>query len=217
MDNKPLSASPDHYTRLASLYDLLHYLQTFGQDHLWRREAALAVPKNARLVLDLCTGTGLTAAAICKHRPNCAVVGVDWNPMMLRKAERRLAKRCAVRFVQGDAQCLPFSDTTFDAVTSICALGGIPDLEAAAREIARVLVPGGTVFAVEMCTPPRPGLRRFLHKSLMELWITKFWAFRDVPLEAVLRSASMRIISSDFRMEFGLGSVCRVVARASGG
>ena len=43
----------------------------------------------------------------------------------------------------GDAQDLPYEDDSFDAAILITVLGEIPDQDAALREIARVLRPGG--------------------------------------------------------------------------
>jgi len=216
MGDSDFSATPRHYSRLVCVYDWLHSLQTFGRDRCWRREAALAVPTGARRVLDLCTGTGLTVAAVRQHRPESTVFGIDWNPAVLRRARRRFADDECVRLLQGDVEHLPFPDGTFDAVTAICALGGVTRPHVAVHEAARVLLPRGVFFAVDMCAPRKPGVRRLWHKTIVEPWIRMLWAFRDIPLEEITRAAPMGVTRCEYRMEFGLGSVCVVQAVREG-
>ena len=79
---------------------------------------------------------------------------------MARVAERGLANVVAT---QGDAQALPFDDSSVDAVVLITVLGEIPDQDAALREIARVLRPGGRLVVGELVGDPHytsPGALR---------------------------------------------------------
>ena len=50
----------------------------------------------------------------------------------------------------GDAERLPFRAEAFDLVVSYLSLIDIPDFEAAIREMARVLTPGGTLFIANL-------------------------------------------------------------------
>ena len=68
-----------------------------------------------------------------------------------RAAERGLWNLVATR---GDATALPYDDDSFDAVVLITVLGEIPDQEAALREIARVLRPGGRLVVGELIGDP---------------------------------------------------------------
>jgi ubiquinone/menaquinone biosynthesis C-methylase UbiE len=70
---------------------------------------------------------------------------------MDRAAGRRLVN---VHPTRGDAQALPFDDDTFDACVLITVLGEIRDQEAALREIARVLRPGGPLIVGELALDP---------------------------------------------------------------
>jgi demethylmenaquinone methyltransferase/2-methoxy-6-polyprenyl-1,4-benzoquinol methylase len=76
---------------------------------------------------------------------------------MLVRARR---KQPAIEWVEGDMLALPFPDATFDAATCGFGVRNASDLEAALREAARVLKPGGRVGILEI-TRPRGVLRFF--------------------------------------------------------
>jgi demethylmenaquinone methyltransferase/2-methoxy-6-polyprenyl-1,4-benzoquinol methylase len=105
-------------------------------------------------VLDVATGTGLTARAAARIvGPSGQVVGVDPSAGMLRHA----GQTGAVRLVQGLGEQLPFGAERFDLVSMGYALRHLPDLEAGFAEYGRVLRPGGRVLILEIS---RPGGRR---------------------------------------------------------
>src|SRR5436309_13871235 len=102
-------------------------------------------------VLDVATGSG--NAAIAAARLGCAAVGVDYVPALLERGrERAAAEHLDVRFVEGDAEDLPFPDASFDAVLSIYGVMFAPDHRRAAPELARVCRPGGRI-ALASWTP----------------------------------------------------------------
>lgn len=93
-------------------------------------------------VLDLACGTGIVAR-LAKSRLGAQgrVTGVDLSPQMLTVAT---AIAPDIEWRQGDAGALPFDQgETFDAVVCQQGLQFFPDRPAAAREIYRVLSPGG--------------------------------------------------------------------------
>ena len=98
-------------------------------------------------VLDVGSGQGIDAYEyqICGAR----VVGVDLTPRHVELADRHLAA-CGLtaKFVQGDAESLPFPDDSFDIVSSNGVLHHTPDIKAALAECLRVLRPGGTFTVV---------------------------------------------------------------------
>ena len=97
-------------------------------------------------VLDVAAGPG-TSAVHLGRRFGCRVVGVDFSPRnvaLAQEAADRAGLADRVQFTVGDAECLSaIEDNRFDAVVCECAYCTFPDKAAAAREIARVLRPGG--------------------------------------------------------------------------
>jgi arsenite methyltransferase len=97
-------------------------------------------------VLDLASGRGASALYLAREF-GCEVIGIDYSDENVTEANSSaddggLADR--VRFFQGDAERLTaWPESSFDAVICECAYCTFPDKAAAAREVARVLRPGG--------------------------------------------------------------------------
>jgi ubiquinone/menaquinone biosynthesis C-methylase UbiE len=107
-------------------------------------------------VLDLATGTGITALAARER--GTKVTGVDLTPELLAVA-RSKAKDAGftdIEFQQGDAEALPFADASFDVVLSTCGHMFAPDQNKVAAEMARVTRKGGRV--VFLAWTPEGGL-----------------------------------------------------------
>ena len=95
-------------------------------------------------VLDVACGNG--HASLAAARRYGEVTGLDYVPSLLERArERAKAERAEIRFVEGDAEAMPFEDRSFDAVLSTFGVMFAPDHERAARELTRVCVPGGKI------------------------------------------------------------------------
>jgi arsenite methyltransferase len=100
-----------------------------------------------KLVLDVASGPGTSAIRLAQ-RFGCRVLGLDYSDGLVSQAgARAVAEGVAhlVSFQQGDAECLPFPDATFDAVLCECAFCTFPNKTLAAAEWQRVLKPGGRV------------------------------------------------------------------------
>ena len=113
-----------------------------------RRLIEMADVRKGMWVLDVATGPGEPALTIARRvGPNGMVVGVDFSPVMLRRARAR-ARACGVRnalFREMDAERLALDKMTFDCVFCRFGLMLMPDAERALAEMRRVLVPGGRV------------------------------------------------------------------------
>ena len=147
------------FDRVARRYDLLNSSLSLGLDRAWRRRAArvLDVPPQGR-VLDVATGTASLALELAKAASaDARIVGCDRNQAMLGVARERLRRaRAAVRLIRCAAEAIPFGDCLFDRVAVAFAIDDLDDQARAAREIFRVLVPGGRVVILELSLPASP-------------------------------------------------------------
>ena len=98
------------------------------------------------------------------------VVGIDPDPHMLRRAQRRAEKApCPVRLVEADAQDLPFGEHEFDTVVVTLSFCTIPDPAAAVAEARRVLKPDGRFLFLEHVRSERPWVAR-LQRGVTPAW-----------------------------------------------
>lgn len=119
----------------------------------WRQERlevpalvrCLALPQAAR-VLEVGCGRGVALAALARLRQPRRLVGVDVDSEALAAARRALnAERVDAELRVADVRALPFADGAFDVVVDFGTLFHISRADAALREIARVLTPGGVL------------------------------------------------------------------------
>ena len=103
----------------------------------------LDVPAGCEL-LDVACGSG--QLALLASRDGVKVTGVDIAPNLIQRAQARAnAEGLKVRFLEGDAEDLPFEDASFDVVTSLIGAMFAPRPELVAHELLRVCSPGGTI------------------------------------------------------------------------
>jgi demethylmenaquinone methyltransferase/2-methoxy-6-polyprenyl-1,4-benzoquinol methylase len=163
------------FTAVPPRYDLVNRVVTLGQDHRWRRQAALAcLSGKPQRVLDLGCGTGDLAIYIARlAEKNMGIIGLDYSLPMLARARRkaeRLGMNDKVAFIQGDAARLPFPDGYFDVVGISFAFRNLtyknPLGPLSLAEVLRVLIPGGRYVIVESSQPENRFVRSLYHLYL---------------------------------------------------
>ena len=161
------------FQRVADRYDIMNDLMSLGTHRLFKRMTVeLSGVRPGMRVLDLAGGTGdlsaLFAEAVGEHG---SVVLADINAAMMRVGRDRLLDEghAQVAFCQAGAEALPFADAVFDCVSIGFGLRNFPDKEAALREIARVLVPGGVLLVLEFSKPEHPALES-AYSLFQSLW-----------------------------------------------
>ena len=118
-------------------------------DHeTWIRPAfAQLGPLQGKRVLDYGCGHGM--ASVVMARAGASVKAFDLSPRYVKEAELRArANRVDVIFRTADAEHLPYADESFDAVWGNAILHHL-DLDQAAKELKRVLKPGGVAVFCE--------------------------------------------------------------------
>nr|XP_043638092.1 2-phytyl-1,4-beta-naphthoquinone methyltransferase, chloroplastic [Erigeron canadensis] len=137
------------FNRIAPVYDNLNDVLSLGQHRIWKRMAVdWSGAKEGSNVLDLCCGSGDLAFLLSqKVGLKGQVIGLDFSSDQLAVASSRqqlLSKICNrnLKWVEGDALDLPFSDCYFDALTMGYGLRNVIDKRKAINEVYRVLKPG---------------------------------------------------------------------------
>jgi ubiquinone/menaquinone biosynthesis C-methylase UbiE len=114
---------------------------------------------DGRRALDLGCGTGNLIALLLERYPSMQVVGVDPSAGMREVSSKRFRGLPEVEIAAGNALDVPFPDGAFDLIVSSLALHHVPPegKPALAKEIARVLQPGGLfIHADPFCGVPGP-------------------------------------------------------------
>ncbi len=172
--DKSGTAIRDMFAGVAPRYDLLNHLLSASLDVLWRKKAAavLGLPPGAE-VLDLCCGTGDQATAL--RQRGARVAAADFCVPMLAIARHKFAKTAAPRpaALAADALALPFPAGHFRGATVSFGLRNVADLDAALRQLAGVLRPGGKLVVLDAAIPswqPLKGLYLIYFRHLLP-WI----------------------------------------------
>lgn len=144
----------DVFGRIASRYDLLSDLFSFGIHRLWkRRVAALVAGESWTNLLDAAAGTGDVVLQVARHQglqPHQRIVASDISPQMLAIARERAARLGSVlEFRILDAHSMPsVVDASVDLYSMSLGLK-ICERTQVMREAFRVLRPGGRLIVLE--------------------------------------------------------------------
>ena len=147
------------FATIARRYDLINDLQSFGLHRLWKRRVVqLAQIKPGDRALDLCCGTGDLALALAQCGAN--TTGLDFSHPMLDVAARRQRdfkpQISDLSYIQGDAQQVPFPDSSFDIVTIGYGLRNLASWERGLDEMHRVAKPGARLIVLDFGKPANP-------------------------------------------------------------
>ncbi|MCG8016100.1 MAG: bifunctional demethylmenaquinone methyltransferase/2-methoxy-6-polyprenyl-1,4-benzoquinol methylase UbiE [Candidatus Thiodiazotropha sp. 'RUGA'] len=153
------------FDSVANKYDLMNDLMSFGIHRLWKRHTIeMSGVRQGQRVLDLAAGTGdLSARFSGLVGDQGEVVFSDINAAMLSQGRDRMideGRVANVRYVQADAQYLPFPDDYFDCVTIGFGLRNVTDKQLALNAIFRVIKPGGRLLVLEFSKPIHQPLQK---------------------------------------------------------
>lgn len=151
------------FESVAPSYDLMNDLMSMGIHRLWKRRlVSMVQPKASEAIIDVAGGTGDIAFLMHGKAPDAAITVCDINPAMLEVGKGRAIDRGilkGIRFVEGNAEKLPFKANSQDVYTISFGLRNVTDIDAALRDAYRVLKPGGRFFCLEfskVALPLRP-------------------------------------------------------------
>jgi len=164
------------FSSVARRYDVMNDLMSGTLHRAWKNALVTALnPPRARpsagagseskrrfSLLDLAGGTGDVACrALAVGGDAVQATVADINADMLTVGRSRAAEReigDTIRFVEANAEALPFPDRSFDAVTVAFGIRNVPRIETALGEARRVLAFGGRFLCLEFSTVDVPGL-----------------------------------------------------------
>jgi demethylmenaquinone methyltransferase/2-methoxy-6-polyprenyl-1,4-benzoquinol methylase len=144
------------FASIASDYDKINSVLSFGIHHLWRNTAVKeSGAKPGDRVLDCATGTGDLAITF-KQTVGAEgyVLGTDFCKEMIEPAPgKALKKSLDIDFEVADAMNLPYEDNSFDITSIAFGIRNVDDPVQALSEMARVVKPGGRVVVLEFGQP----------------------------------------------------------------
>ncbi|XP_014260785.1 2-methoxy-6-polyprenyl-1,4-benzoquinol methylase, mitochondrial isoform X2 [Cimex lectularius] len=147
---------------------MMNDAMSFGVHRLWKDCFVERLgPTCGTKLLDVAGGTGDIAFRFLQYLKNQSETGhatvLDANEEMLRVGEgraERLGLSKDLTWTYGDAEKLPFPDSSFDAYTIAFGIRNVTHIDAALREAYRVLRPGGRFLCLEFSRVTNPILSR---------------------------------------------------------
>ncbi|GBC59743.1 bifunctional demethylmenaquinone methyltransfera se/2-methoxy-6-polyprenyl-1,4-benzoquinol methylase [Desulfonema ishimotonii] len=166
-----------HFDSVASRYDMMNTLLSFGVHYLWKRTGIRMLElRPGEKVLDVCGGTGdlsVSSRKIVGDSGQVALYDINWEMMKAgRLKPGNSGWRKKIAYIQGDAEQIAFPDNTFDVVMVGFAVRNITHMKQAFSEMHRVLKPGGRFLCLEFSKPVWPWFR----------WLYDFYSFSIMPL-----------------------------------
>ncbi len=152
------------FGEIAPHYDRMNHLLSLNVDRYWRWWTVKKLsPQAGEPILDVCTGTGDLAIAFQRATGGKSeIVATDFCREMLEIGRRKQARAGIgdeLKFVEGDAQELPFESDRFAIVSVAFGLRNVADTNRGLAEMTRVCRPGGQVAVLEFSTPRWQPLR----------------------------------------------------------
>jgi demethylmenaquinone methyltransferase/2-methoxy-6-polyprenyl-1,4-benzoquinol methylase len=145
------------FADIAPTYDRLNSIMSLRLHHRWRAYAVSKLNlKPGDSALDVCCGTGDFMAPLqMAVGAQGKVFGVDFCLPMLEVAKKKDHPGVTL----GDACQLPIQANSVQAVSVGWGIRNVPDIDAAHRELFRVLKPGGRFVSLDMAVPRNPVIR----------------------------------------------------------
>jgi demethylmenaquinone methyltransferase/2-methoxy-6-polyprenyl-1,4-benzoquinol methylase len=143
------------FNSVAKNYDLFNTIFSMGRDKGWREKLYKQV-EGSDYVLDIATGTGEVLIEALRKNVRVKGIGLDPSAQMLLLGQKKISSMGLdkkIKFVQGVGECLPFRDSSFDAITIAFGIRNTVDPLKSLKEMKRVLKPKGKLGILEFAVP----------------------------------------------------------------
>ena len=175
-----------YFDEVASRYDFMNTLLSFGIHHIWKRTAVRKLElKSGDRIIDICGGTGDLATLASSETGAADRIAIyDLNRLMMVTGRKKRAgvPGNTVSYVQGNAEIISFHDNTFDAVMIGFGIRNVVDMLKGLKEIYRVLKPGGRMMCLEFSTPGNSVFK----------WLYDFYSFYFIPVIGKIITGSIQ-------------------------
>jgi ubiquinone/menaquinone biosynthesis C-methylase UbiE len=167
-------------------------------------------------VLDLACGTGTLAIQAKELEPSLQLVGLDADPEMLKLARSKAVEgEIDIELDEGFSTELPYEDGSFDRVLSTLFFHHLdPEPKrTTAREVARVLRPGGELHVADWGPPADPAMAvAFLGVRMLDGFTNTRDNYRGA-LPAIFEEAGLEQAEQTRRLRTPLGTIALYRAR----
>ena len=163
-----------------------------------RRILKLTAAGKSSRVLSLGCGIGDTEILLAPHVAH--LTGLDLSPSAIRQARLDSAGLSNVDFIEGTLDAAPIADASFDVVIAIFFLHHLPDtVPLLARQIARILAPGGVFYSLD---PSRYRLSGAIGELLFPKLMARYQSPNERRLAPAPTAAHFRDAGLDARYEY---------------
>ncbi len=161
----------EHFERWAPKYDR-SWTQSifFGRVHQGVTQVVATLRPAPTRILDIGCGTGALLRLLAGRFPAADLIGADASKEMLKMACTANPFPERLRFIEAQAEGLPFAESSFDLILSTISFHHWADQSQGLHEAARTLAPGGLFLLADHFVTPlqwvffaTPGRRKRFH------------------------------------------------------
>jgi len=143
------------FSNVAKKYDLMNDIMSLNTHKIWKKKLIdiVSIQPNDKII-DVGSGTGDLVKLIFDKNNNANVYAVDLNKKMLNEAKKNLLylDRKKLKFIEANAESLPFDDNFFDTYLISFCLRNVTEIDKALKEAHRILKPNGSFYCLEFGT-----------------------------------------------------------------
>lgn len=150
---------------MSSSYDRMNYITSFGFSKIWRKQMLKGLNlKDAELIVDLMTGMGECWKPILSSAPKSAqLIALDVSGEMIKHAKTRALKfkNRKIKILKQDVFKNSIAPNSADCIISGFGLKTFSheQLQSLAKEVHKMLKPGGQFSFIDISVPKNPVLR----------------------------------------------------------
>lgn len=144
---------------VSGCYEKVNNIMSFGMVGRLRKKAVELLGK-PKIVVDAGCGPGSSSIIIAESNPTSTIILLDPSHRMLRIAKDKVERIAPGRInaVTGIFESIPVADNSVDGLVAMFSFRDAADFREAAREMARIIRPGGRLVILDIYRPWGPGL-----------------------------------------------------------